>query len=65
MGKKNSQIHFMIETSLKEILEKEAISREISFAELCREKLRGGSRLIKIELMLEQINKRLIENEQG
>jgi hypothetical protein len=55
----------MIETSLKEILEKEAISREISFAELCREKLRGGSRLIKIELMLEQINKRLIENEQA
>jgi len=55
----------MIETSLKEILEKEARAREISFAELCREKLRGGSRLIRIELMLEEINKRLIENEQG
>ena len=59
MGKKNSQIHFVIETSLKEILEREAQLEEISLAELCRKKLRHNSRLVKIEFMLEKLNNKL------
>lgn len=65
MAKKNSQIHFVIETSLKEVLEREAKLEEISLAELCREKLRRNSRLVRIEFMLEKLNKKLIENKQG
>jgi len=61
MGKKNSQIHFVIETSLKEILEREAQLEEISLAELCREKLRHNSRLVRIEFMLEKLNKKLTD----
>jgi len=44
---------------LKELLEKEAKLEEISLAELCREKLRHNSRLVKIEFMLEKLNKKL------
>ena len=65
MAKKNSQIHFVIETSLKEVLEREAKLEEISLAELCREKLRHNSRLVRIEFMLEKLNKKLIENRRG
>ena len=49
----------MLETSLKFMLEEEAKSRGISFSELCREKLRATSRLLRIEMILEKINKRL------
>ena len=65
MAKKNSQIHFVIETSLKEVLEREAKLEEISLAELCREKLRHNSRLVRIEFMLEKLNRKLTENKQG
>ena len=59
MEKKNSQIHFVLKTSLKELLEKEAKLEEISLAELYRKKLRHNSRLVKIEFMLEKLNKKL------
>ena len=61
MEKKNSQIHFVLKTSLKELLEKEAKLEEISLAELCREKLRHNSRLVRIEFMLEKLNKKLTD----
>ena len=61
MEKKNSQIHFVLKTSLKELLEKEAKPEEISLAELCREKLRYNSRLVRIEFMLEKLNKKLTD----
>lgn len=63
MGKKNAQIHFVIETSLKEVLQKEAEIENVTLAEICREKLRQNSRFVRIELMLEEINKKLLENE--
>jgi len=46
---------------LKELLEKEAKLEEISLAELCREKLRYNSRLVRIEFMLEKLNKKLTD----
>ena len=59
MEKKNSQIHFVLKTSLKELLEKEAKLEEISLAELCREKLRHNSRLVRIEMILEKLNRQI------
>ncbi len=53
--KKNSQIHLFLETELKEKLEKEAQGQNISFSELCRQRLRDNDRLSKIEYVLEQI----------
>ncbi len=39
-GKKNSTLHLLLETNLKEKLMKEAEEKDISVAELCRQKLR-------------------------
>ena len=64
MGKKNSYIHFVIETSTKQVLEREAQMQGISLAELCREKLRKESRLMRIEMMLEKLTNTLSENKQ-
>jgi len=44
-----------LETELKEKLEKEAQGQNISFSELCRQKFKKSSRLIKIEMMLEKL----------
>lgn len=57
--KKNSQIHIFIETELKDKLEKQAQEQEISFSEICREKLRGNSKLDNIIFMLEKILEKL------
>jgi len=54
MGK-NSQIHLFIETELKERLEKEAEENCISLSELCRQKIRTGNRLKRIEEILEKL----------
>jgi len=62
MARKNTKIHFVIETSTKELLIREAQMQEVSLAELCRQKLKRNSKLLKIEMMLEELNKKLIEN---
>ena len=62
MARKNTKIHFVIETSTKELLIREAKVQEVSLAELCRQKLKRNSKLIKIEMMLEELNKTLKEN---
>ncbi len=49
----------MIETSLKQLLEKESKERCISIAELCRERLRGSPRLLRIEMILEKLNRQI------
>jgi hypothetical protein len=36
--------------------------QEVSLAELCRQKLKRNSKLLKIEMMLEELNKTLKEN---
>jgi hypothetical protein len=59
MAGMNSQIHLILETKLKETLEKEALDNGISLSELCREKLRTNPQLNKIEFILEKIEKKL------
>ena len=62
MGKKNSQIHLMIETSSRQMLEKESKERCISLAELCRQRLRENDELFKIKQMLEEVLKKELQN---
>jgi len=57
--KKNSYIHLRLETELFNILSKEAIEEGINISELCSVKLRKNPRLVKIELMFEEICKKL------
>ena len=57
--KKNSQIHLFLETDLKEKLEKQAWERELSVSEWCRIKLRENSQLTKVEILLENLIKKL------
>ena len=57
MAGKNSQIHLILETTLKEKLKREALDNEISFSELCRQKLGKNSQLTRIELIVEKIEK--------
>ena len=60
--KKNSQIHIKLETELKEKLQKEAEEQDILISELCRKKLKENDKLTKIEYLLEQIQKSIINN---
>jgi biotin synthase-related radical SAM superfamily protein len=57
--KKTFQVHLRIETEAIPHLKKEAEKRNISLAEVCREKLRKGSDLQRIELILERICEKL------
>ncbi len=54
-GKKNSHIHLLIETNLKEKLMKGAEEKCISISELCRQKLRDDTQLDRIEGMLDEV----------
>lgn len=53
MGKKNSQIHLMLETSFKQRLKEEAINEGVSTSELCRQRLREISIFQRIERLLD------------
>jgi hypothetical protein len=53
--KKNCQLHLFLESDLLERLRQEADNNQLSISELCRQKLREYSGLIKIELMLENL----------
>ena len=57
--KKNSQIHLFIETEVLHILKKQADEEDITISELCRQKLRECSRLARIEIILEDLRKKL------
>ena len=59
MAGKNSQIHLMIETDLKNRLEKESKDNGVSLSELCRQKIGNNSQLTRIELLLERIAKKM------
>ena len=59
MAGKNSQIHLILETKLKEALEKEALDNGISLSELCRRKIGNSSQLTRIELKLERIERKM------
>lgn len=53
MGK-NTQVHLVLDVSLKEKLKREAADGCISIAELCRQKLRDGDKLDRILRLLEK-----------
>ena len=57
--KKNAQIHLLIESEVFESLQNQAIERNISFSEICRQKLRQNNQLDKIQLMLEGIEEKV------
>ena len=54
-GKKNSHIHLLLETNLKEKLMGEAKEKCISISELCRQKLRDDTQLDRIEMKINNI----------
>jgi len=55
--KKNSQLHFLIETDVLEKMKKKAKENNISLSEWCRKKLRENSQLDRIESKLDKIIK--------
>ncbi len=57
--KKNHDLHFLVEASLKSKLQKEADELEISLAELCRHKLENSLPLTKTKFLLEKLVREL------
>lgn len=53
--KKNSRLHLLIETPLKNKLIEEAQEKKISLGELCRNKLRRQPQLDRIERKLDRV----------
>ena len=58
--KKSYQIHLKIESEAIEELKKEAESRGIPLSVLCREKLKQGNTLKRIEVKLDSLMKKEI-----
>jgi len=63
MGK-NSQIHLYLETNLHEALLRESEEENISISEICRRKLKKNTQLTRIELRLENIEKKISRSKQ-
>ena len=55
--RKNFQIHLYLETELVEKLKKEAIEKNKSVSDICRQKLREDTQLDRIEMMIGKIYK--------
>jgi len=55
MTNKNTKIHFIIETKIKESYQKEADKLNMSLAELLRQKLMQPHILVRLEEFLEKI----------
>ena len=60
-AKKNSQIHFTLDTDLMNELRKEAKETGMSISEICRQKLRDSEQLKEIKKDLEGL-KRLMDS---
>jgi hypothetical protein len=57
--KNNIRLYFKINTELYEKIKNEALIQDISIARLCREKIMGCPQLTRIELTMEEIQKKL------
>ena len=55
--KKNAQIHLLIESEVVDKIKKEAEEKNVSWSEICRQKLRQNNQLNIIEIRLEEIEK--------
>lgn len=53
--KKNSHLHILLETSLTNKLKAEAENKNVSIAELVRQKLRGDEQLDRIERKIDSL----------
>jgi len=54
MGKKNSQIHLVMETKLLNELKRKASEKGLSTSEFCRQKLRDDTQLDRIEKIIKR-----------
>jgi hypothetical protein len=57
--KKNYLLCLRLETEVLEKLKKQANEEDVTVSELCRKKLGGCTRLDKIEMILEELSKKL------
>jgi len=57
--RKNSQVHLYLETELLDKLKQEAESLGITLSVLMRQKLNNPSQQTKMEIMIEEISKKL------
>jgi len=57
--KKNTKIHFWIESEVKQAIEKQAQEEGLTISDYCRNKLKESSRLVKIERMLGEVLQKL------
>lgn len=57
--KKNYKLRIRLETSVVEILKREAEEEKITLSELCRHKLSSSPKLVAIELLLQNLCKKL------
>jgi hypothetical protein len=60
---KNSQIHFYVETSVLQVLKKQAEEEGVTLSKLCREKLRDYSLLARLQETLNHINEKISKEE--
>ena len=56
---KNAQLHLFLESDVLESLKEEALQRDISVSELCRQKLSTDSQLVRIEQSLAELKIKL------
>jgi hypothetical protein len=57
--KLNSKLRLRVETDFLETLKNQALQDGIPLSELCRQKLGACSKLTKIEMLLEELQKKL------
>ena len=57
--RKNCKLRLRLETEVLQSLKKQAEQEEITLSELCRQKLMESSKLAKIEIILQEIQKKL------
>ncbi len=57
--KKNYKLHLWIESDLFDKLRNQARDSNMAFTDFCRQKLRGNSQLLNIEIILSDIVRKL------
>ena len=57
--RKTAKIHFWIESEVKEAIERQAREEGLTISDYCRNKFKEGSRLERIERMLEEVLQKL------
>jgi len=53
--RRNSKIHFWIETEAKQVIKQKAQEEGLSVSEYCRDLIRDDLRLLKLEIMMRKV----------